>query len=209
MTHTPPPDDPAWAPIRMRYEQDQETVSAIAQDVGLAGISLAKLAKQWGWRMRSTLKPAPKAKAKVKAKAKAVAKVVGKPETTAATIKRVKELLQQRLTELESQIKEIGLDVTALSSERQIRSTNILVRTIEKVLDLERKDRFRRRKETQDFKYFNDEQRRQLAEKIERLQHEWRGEKTVDDPADPRSAGAEQPVALLGAAEQPVATTTD
>ncbi len=36
MTITPPPGDPVWAHIRLRYEQDQETVATIAADVGLA-----------------------------------------------------------------------------------------------------------------------------------------------------------------------------
>ncbi len=72
-----------------------------------------------------------------------------KPETTAATIKRLKEVLQQRLVQLEAQVKDIGEEVTALSTPNaQIRSANILVRTIEKVMDLERKDRLRKRKET-------------------------------------------------------------
>jgi DNA-binding transcriptional MerR regulator len=205
MTHIPPPEDPVWAPIRLRYEQDQETVNAIAQDMGMAGVSLSTLAKKWGWTLRGKVKAALKPRAKAKAKAKTPTK----PETTAATIKRVKELLQQRLTELEEQIKEIGLDVSALSNERQIRSTNMLVRTIEKVLDLERKDRLRRRKDIQDYKYFNDEQRQQLADKIERLQHAWRGDKTIEGVADDRGGGAEQPVALLGEAAKPAATAGD
>jgi DNA-binding transcriptional MerR regulator len=207
MTHIPPPEDPVWAPIRLRYEQDQETVNAIAQDMGMAGVSLSTLAKKWGWTLRGKVKAALKPRAKTKAKAKA--KTPTKPETTAATIKRVKELLQQRLTELEEQIKEIGLDVGALSNERQIRSTNMLVRTIEKVLDLERKDRLRRRKDIQDYKYFNDEQRQQLADKIERLQHAWRGDKTIEGVADDRRGGAEQPVALLGEAAKSAAAASD
>jgi hypothetical protein len=189
MTNTPPPDDPAWAHIRMRYEQDQETVVSIASDVGLAGISLSRLAKKWGWLLRGKLKPVPQPKAPAKL------------DNTATTIKRLKEVLQQRLVQLEAQVQDIGAEVSALSTEREIRSANILVRTIEKVLDLERKDRLRRRKETRDFKYFDEQQRQQLAEKIGRLQRTWRGPENIEKPADDGSGGTEQPVALLGQTE--------
>jgi hypothetical protein len=189
MTHTPPPDHPVWASIRLRYEQDKETVSAIATDVDMAGISLSRLAKKLGWVLRGKpkqpLKPVEPAKST-------------KPEATSATIKRVKEVLQQRLAELEAQVKDIGEEVTSLNTERQIRSANILVRTLEKVMDLERKDRLRRRKETRDFKYFNDQQREQLAGKIERLQRTWRSDENLYQSIGAGSGGAEQPVALLG-----------
>ncbi len=196
MTITPPPDDPVWAHVRMRYEQDQETVASIAEDVGLASITLSKRAKAWGWILRGRLKPVPKPKPVVKTKA----------ETTTVTIKRLKDILHQRVTQLETQLKDINEEVSALSTEREIRSTNTLVRTIEKVLDLERKERQRKVKQTRDFKYFDDAQRGALADKIERLQHEWRSEETIDQPAASGSGGAEQPVALLGEAEPTAAS---
>lgn len=190
MTNTPPPDDPVWASIRLRYEQDQETVDAIASDVGLHRLGLANLAKKLGWALRGKLKAAPKTAPPSEKPVKA--------ETPSNTIKRVKEVLQQRLAELETQVKDIGEEVTSLNTERQIRSANILVRTLEKVMDLERKDRLRRRKETRDFKYFNDQQREQLAGKIEKLQRAWRGEETINNTAGAGGGGTEQPVALLG-----------
>jgi uncharacterized protein YukE len=192
MTKTPPPDDPVWAHIRLRYEQDQETVTSIAESVGMHRLGLANLAKKWGWVMRGKAKPKAKTKAKVASPTKL--------DTTASTIKRLKEVLQQRLAQLEAQVQDIGAEVSALSTEREIRSANVLVRTIEKVLDLERKDRLRKRKENRDFKYFDEQQRQQLAEKIDRLQHAWRGAENVQNPADGGSGGAEQPVALLGEA---------
>ncbi len=195
----PPPDDPAWAAIRLRYEQDQETVAAIAGEMGLAGVSLSRLAKKWGWTLRGKIKAAVKKKTKAK----------DKPESTAATIKRIKDILRQRVSQIEEQLKQINEDVTAISTEREIRSTNTLVRTIEKVLDLERKDRQRKVKQTREFKYFDDEQRRQLADKIEKLQHEWREPETVNDTADQGSGGVEQPMALLGEATKATAATGD
>jgi hypothetical protein len=190
---TPPPGDPVWGPIRLRYEQDQETVAQIAQEVGLSAIGLARLAKAWGWVLRGRIKPVPTDKARSK-------------ESTSSTIKRLKEVLQQRLSALEAGIKELGKDVNALETERQIRATNTLVRTMEKVIEIERKENVRKRKRLRDFKYFDDAQRQQLADKIERLQRQWRGEETVANSQDRGSSGAEQPVALLGEAEPAIAT---
>jgi hypothetical protein len=192
-TTTPPPGDPAWAHVRARYEQDQETVAAIAADVGLTSIALAMIAKKEGWKLRGKARLAPAAAAKPKG------------ESTAATIKRLKDILQSRLTQLETEIKELGEDVDKLTSERQIRATHVLVRTIEKVMDLERKDRLRKRKAAFAFRYFDRQQREQLADKIDRLGREWAGQVPVTEAAAQGSGGAEPPVAVLGAAGKPAA----
>jgi hypothetical protein len=186
MKDIPPPGDPVWVAVRARYEQEQETVAAIAYDVGMKPMQLSLYAKAKGWVLRGKVKP-------------------GKAQSTAATIKRLKEILQSRVTQLEDQLKDIGEEVTALSNERDIRATNTLVRTLEKVLDLERKDRLRKRKQAREFKYFDDAQRQQLADKIEKLERAWDGKEAVEGAADHGRGGAEQPVALLGEAKPAVA----
>ncbi len=192
MTLTPPPGDPVWAHVRMRYEQDQETVEAIAEEVGLHRMGLSLLAKKLGWRLRGKPRVMPRKS--------------GKGETTAAVIRRVKDLLQQRLLELEDQIKELKIEVTAMENERQMRSTNLLVRTLEKVMDLERKERLRKRNEVQSHKYFDDGQRQQLAEKIGRLRGTWAGRAAGVVAEKDGSDGVEQPVALLGETAPAIAT---
>jgi TolA-binding protein len=194
-TLTPPPDDPDWASIRLRYEQDQETVEAIAEDVGLHTIGLAVLAKKLGWRLRG--------------KPRVMPRKTSKQETTAATIRRVKDVLQQRLLELEDQIRDLKLEVSSIENERQMRSTNLLVRTIEKVMDLERKERARKRKDIETHRYFDDGQRQQLAEKIGRLRGRWRGQAPVGSSEAGGSDGVEQPVALLGEADAATAASRD
>jgi hypothetical protein len=186
MTVIPPPDDPVWASVRLRYEQDQETVEVIADDVGMTRIGLALLAKKLGWRLRGKPRVLPRS--------------LTKGETTAATMKRVKDILHNRLLELEEQIKALGNEVDAITSERQMRSTNLLVRTLEKVIDLERKERARKRKENELHTYFNDGQREALAAKIGRLRGSWTGQTPVVAPVAGGGDGAEQPVALLGEA---------
>jgi DNA-binding transcriptional MerR regulator len=186
MTTIPPPGDPVWASIRLRYEQDQEAVDAIADDVGLHRMGLSLLAKKLGWRLRGKPRVLPRKSSK--------------GETTAATIKRVKDILQQRLSELEEQIRALGLEVDAITNERQMRSTNLLVRTLEKVMDLERKERLRKRKEIEVHKYFDDGQRQQLADKIGRLSGAWARQTPGCDTETQRGDGVEQPVALLGEA---------
>ncbi len=187
-TATPPPDDGAWEHIRARYEQGEESVKQIAETVGLSGIVLSKKAKAWGWTMRG--------KARVMARAVAPSKA----ETTSVTIRRLKDMLQSRIKQLELQIDDIGKDVSALANEREIRAVNTLVRTLEKVLDLERKDRSKRKKTAIEFKRFDEQQRLDLADKIGRLQQTWRGDTDGENATDAGSGGIEQPVALLGEA---------
>ncbi len=192
----PPPDAPlshvAWPDIRARYEQGEERVDAIARSIGIARITLSLKALKEGWKMRgakkrkSTARPAKKADAK------------DKPESTRDTILRLKDMLQQRVTQLEEELRQLGSEVNALNTERGIKSVNTLVRTLEKVLDLERKDKLKRKQAIRDFKYFDDEQRRQLAEKIDRLEAERDSGVAVADPAGGGGGGTEQPVALLG-----------
>lgn len=176
---TPPPDDPAWAAIRARYEAGEEAVKAIAAAVGLTAHGLVAKAKALGWRLRK--------KAKATARGEPAAKA--KPESTAATIRRLKDVLQARLAQLETQLQDIGADVSALGTERDIRATNTLVRTLEKVLDLERKDRTRRKTAKQAFKHFDDAQRDALARKIEGLEGAWDGGEAGPQPGQPRGDG--------------------
>ena len=146
------PDAAAWAHIRMRYEQTMETVTQIAESIGISGITLSKKAKLEGWLMRG------------------VAQKKAKAESTRDTIKRLKEVLQKRLSQLEREIGDIGEDISALSNERDIRATNTLVRTLEKVLQLEQKDR-RQRGGTATRK-LNDAERDELARRIANLPEE-------------------------------------
>jgi uncharacterized protein (UPF0335 family) len=191
MTMTPPPPgDPAWEGIRARYEAGTEAVQDIAVSIGLSRLALSLSALKQGWKMRGL----PKRK-----KRKAAAKTG--PPSTRETIMKLKDMLQQRVATLEQEVKDIGTEVSALNNERGIRSANMLVRTLEKVLDLERKDKLKRKKAMHDFKYFDDEQRRQLAQKIERLEAERDSGVAGPDAGNAGGGGTEQPVALLGEAE--------
>ncbi len=189
MTTTPPPGDPVWEGIRSRYEAGTEQVKTIAGDVGLSGIRLSVLALKQGWKMRGLRKSKKK---------KDGAKHL--PPTTRETILRLKDMLQQRVAQLEQELRDIGAEVDGLGTERQIKSVNTLVRTLEKVLDLERKDKLKRKQATRDFKYFDDAQRHELAQKIDRLEETRDGSASVADAGLAGGDGTEQPVALLGEA---------
>jgi uncharacterized protein (UPF0335 family) len=200
MSTTLPPDDPAWADIRARYEAGSEKVTDIAASIGMSRIALSLYALKQGWKLRNRKKSSPR-------KATAQKATVGKAkaEATRQTIMRLKEMLQARVTQLENELKLIGGEVDALGNERGIKSLGLLVRTIEKVLDLERKDKLKRKQATREFKYFDDEQRRQLAAKIERLEAERDSGLAGTVPADGGGGGTEQSVALLGADGEPTA----
>jgi uncharacterized protein (UPF0335 family) len=194
MTTTPPkPDDPAWEQIRARYEAGTEKVTEIAASIGLSRIALSLRAKAEGWKMRGATRPATRT-AHISAPQPANAKA--KAEPTRATLLRLKEMLQARVAHLEQEIKDIGREVDEIANDRQIKAVHLVVRTLEKVMELERKDKLRRGQARRDHAYFDAEQRRQLAEKIDRLEPERNA--TGQAAGASRSGGAEQPVALLG-----------
>ncbi len=167
-----------FALARERYEAGRDAVAAIAADLGIGAQALIVRARREGWRLRG--KPSKKA--------------IG----TRETIARLKGLLQRRLAEFETQINVLGAEANAASSEREIRSMNTLVRTLEKVLELERKDRAHRHKRRKDHKQFDDAERDQLADKLAALGREWAG-KQAEPASDPGGdAGAEPRFSLLG-----------
>ena len=89
---------PDWAALRDRYEQAQETVTQIATSIGITGQALSRKAKALGWALRGANK------ARVKS------------ETTRQTLRRLKEILQKRLTQLEGETGAIGQELNALSN---------------------------------------------------------------------------------------------
>lgn len=148
----PPVSEVDWTSVRLRYEEGVEQVATIAADAGLSPQAMTARARALGWKLRGRTR----------------AKVVG----TRETIARLKALLQQRLAELEGQIGALTAEVTAASSDRDIRSMNTLVRTLEKVLELERKERAQRSKQRKQQHQFDDAEREALAEKLEGLRRE-------------------------------------
>jgi hypothetical protein len=189
MTETETTGQPSWSALRVRYEAGDEKVKDIAASAGVTGFVLVRKAREQGWRLRTKV-------------AKAIAKATPKKHpTTRDTLLRLKDMLQQRVLQLEDEVKQIGQEVDALTSQRQIKSVNMVVSTLEKVLDLERKDKLKRKQHQRHFKHYDDEQRRLLAEKIARLEEEKLGTLDQPDPADQRRGGAEPSMAVLGPSE--------
>ncbi len=171
---------PDWAALRDRYEQAQETVTQIAATIGITGQALSRKAKALGWTLRGSN----------------TAKV--KSETTRQTLRRLKEILQKRLTQLEGEIGAIGQELNALSNERDIRSANTLVRTLEKVLELEHKDRKQRTSRRQDTLQLDDAQRDELAGRIAGLCESADGSDSEPQTNISGSAGTALGVAIVG-----------
>lgn len=175
----PAPDAVAWVHIRARYEQAVETVAQIADAIGLTPHALTMRARAEGWLLRSA------------------AKKKQKSESTRETIRRLKELLQNRLSKLERELGSIGDDISALSNERDIRATNTLVRTLEKVLQLEQKDIKQRR--SRDTRKLNNAEREELARRIANLPEEQEeASGGVGDTEAIPGAGPAAGMALLG-----------
>jgi hypothetical protein len=180
MTTNAPPalDANPWVHIRARYEQAQETVAQIAQDINMTPYKLTLRARAEGWLLRSSPKK--------------------KSQNTRDTIKRLKDLLQNRLTHLESQIGEIGAEINALASERDIRATNTLVRTLEKVLELEHKERKQRSQRARHSRKLNDAERDELARRIANLAPEQDEQDGEQDSEAIRSEGSSMALDQLG-----------
>ncbi|MFO0992415.1 MAG: hypothetical protein U1E67_10840 [Hyphomicrobiales bacterium] len=102
--------------------------------------------------------------------------------TPAATIRRLKSLVQERLAELETTLGRLGADVSASDNEREIRSINMLVRTLEKVLELEAKERAGRLRRRHQRRQLDDARRDEIVRRLEVL-HGRSG-----DPADRQKA---------------------
>jgi septal ring factor EnvC (AmiA/AmiB activator) len=111
-------------------------------------------------------------------------------------IKRLKEILEKRLVNLEREMNAIGEDISALANERDIRATNTLVHTFEKVLQLEQKDRKQRR--GSDSRKLNAAERQELARRIANLQPEEDLEASVKTDGAMDGARPAERVALLG-----------
>ena len=146
-----------WQDVRLRYEDPTQNLQMLANEVGLPCIKLSMEAKRLGWNLRG------------KKKAKPRAKIKSTNVSTRATLQRFKDLLQIRLGQLENQLKKLGRDISDVANEREIRATNILVRTLEKVLELERKDKSLRARKAAERCHLNDAERDELAQRIARL----------------------------------------
>jgi hypothetical protein len=177
-------DEPApaafWARVRERYEHGIEAVTTIASEAGITRQALASRARSEGWRLRASKKM----------------------QGTRATLARFKALLQQRLTEFEAQIGTLSAEASAATSERDIRAMNTLVRTLEKVLELERKERARKLAKRKQDRRFDDAEREALAAKLEGLHRELHGvepQGAAGGPVLPREVHAEPGLADVGA----------
>lgn len=75
--------------------------------------------------------------------------------------------------------------------ERDIRAMNTLVRTLEKVLELERKDRSQRSRERKQFRQFTDAEREALADKLDGLRRQLCDTKPAQRTDPSRDPGTE------------------
>ena len=181
-----------WARVRERYENGIEALATIASDAGMTRQALVVKARAEGWKLRGH-----------------VPSRTTRPQGTRATLARFKALLQQRLTEFEAQIGTLSAEASAATSERDIRAMNTLVRTLEKVLELERKERARRIAKRKHDKRFDDAEREALAEKLMGLQREILAERSRQaepDAAVPPGEGDQPRLADVGAAGKAAST---
>ena len=159
-------DDERWAAARRRYEAGAETVAAIAAGLNVTAQGLTARAKARGWALRG-----------------GAAKPKAESQSTRATLARVRALLEQRFADFEAQIAGLSAEAGAATTERDIRAMNTLVRTLEKVLELERKERSRRKQQRHADRRFDDAEREALADKLDGLSREIEQARTAEPVA--------------------------
>lgn len=197
------PPVPDWPAIRARYEGRGEAVADIAAAFGLGVMELSSQAKARGWRMRSAKARRAAAKAPVPEAAAGAPRRQPAPSTQ-VVIRRLKALVQARISRLEEEMKPQGREGGALDAERGIRATNTLARTLEKVLDLEHRDRKQRKLKSR--AAADDAGREELARRIAALASEGEGQGGEPGPqpaADPNLAERVAPVGAAGSAAAP------
>ena len=173
-----PAGDLLWQQARTDYETTTTDLNDIAQALGISRHRLIAEARQRGWKLRGTGN-----------------------SSTRATIQRFKDLLQKRLAQLEGEIGEIGAELSSAANEREIRAANILVRTLEKVLELERKDRAARARKRKERRKFDDAARDELARRLTALHSERGAPLSEPLPVTVGSSGSSEGLAELGQAQ--------
>ncbi len=174
-----PAGDLPWQQARTDYETTTTDLNAIAQALGVNRAKLIAEARARGWKLRGARNSG----------------------STRATIQRFKDLLQKRLVQLEGEMDEIAAEVSSAASERDIRPVNMLVRTLEKVLELERKDRAARARKRKERRKFDDAAREELARRIRGLCGEAEGPPAEPEPETGRGREPAPGLAELGEAQ--------
>lgn len=168
-----------WQQAREKYEDPASDLKSIADGLGINRPKLIAEALRRGWKLRTGTRK----------------------NSTRATIQRFKDLLQKRLAQLEGEIDEIGEAVSSATSERDIRPVNMLVRTLEKVLELERKDRTHRARKLKERRKFDDAARDELARRLTALHDEREPSLPEQIPVAAGGSGSSEGLAELGAAQ--------
>jgi hypothetical protein len=168
--------DGLWASARASYEDTTQNLDALAERLSLTRFQLVREAKARGWRMRTKSRAAD----------------------TKATIQRFKDLLQTRLSGLEAAVNALSDDA---KSKRDISDINVLVRTLEKVLQLERRERDTRLRRRQQRIRLDDAERSELARRIASLRRPPYGAGNRSGNAPGPAHGSADGLAALGAGE--------
>jgi uncharacterized protein YjcR len=117
--------------------------------------------------------------------------------STRAALSKLKDLLQTRITQFDEQVH----DLSAQINESDIRSTNTLVRTLEKVLELEHKDKKQRSSRARQSRKLDDVERDKLACRIASLSPERNCKNRKPNAGDVGGARTEPNLDQLGTAQ--------
>jgi hypothetical protein len=143
------PAAPDLALLQQEYETSKEPLRLLGQRLGVTSQSLSSLAKRYGWKLR---------------KERFAAKLV-KGARAKNSIERLKSVLSAKIARLDAEMADDGKP----DNEKHARTANLLVRTLEKVIELERKDRAERARARKQRTVVDDATRERLARKLEAI----------------------------------------
>lgn len=149
MSGTPEQD---WAAIKRAWAEDKLTPKEIAAAYGLSYQKLSARARAEGWRKGESGREGNAEKQR--------------PASTPGLMKRLRQLLERQIEEIENTESEEG---GAAARERDARTLSSLIRTMEKLLEMQREREARRRARNEERGEDAELLRGELARRLARL----------------------------------------
>ena len=132
-----PPDrqEPDWHDIERAYKAGSMTIKALAERHGVAAATISRRAKKNGWLRGRPGPEGPPSKAKKARATRSAREPAGTRGKTATKdlMRRMRRLLEHQIADIERSQK----DDASVSDERSARTLSSMIRSLEKLLELE------------------------------------------------------------------------
>lgn len=180
-------DEASWATVKTQYADRSLPVAGIASAIGMTAYRLTQEAKARGWLMRSDMPRLPKVAKTDGADADgAVQKAAAAKNKTASKPPKPDVLLQHVFGTIEGELKKLDSHKGASSQDREraSRALTQMVNSLEKAVEMQRditkaKSKGRGAKDREALAHADD-LRREIAERIEKLQRKRTAQRSAE-----------------------------